>query len=57
MVLVPQTSLNVQEAYRSLEKFLNLEIDAVICYHGGLCEQDAKNQIKQLLQENRAKNG
>ena len=48
---VSQTSLDLAEARRSLEQFLNYDIETVICYHGGLCELDAKDQIVQLVKE------
>ncbi|MFC3884973.1 MBL fold metallo-hydrolase [Bacillus songklensis] len=48
---VPQTSLDLPKAQRSLVKFLDYEIETVICYHGGLCEWGAKDQIEQLVKE------
>lgn len=48
---VPQTSLDLPKAQQSLEKFLDYEVEAVICYHGGLCELGAKEQIRKILKE------
>jgi glyoxylase-like metal-dependent hydrolase (beta-lactamase superfamily II) len=45
---VPQTSLDWPEAMRSVAKFLDYEIESVICYHGGLCEWEAMEQIRQI---------
>ncbi|MDR4421698.1 MBL fold metallo-hydrolase, partial [Bacillus paranthracis] len=30
------TTLNIMEARQSLKKYLNLDIESVVCYHGGL---------------------
>lgn len=48
---VPQTSLDLPEAQRSLEKYLDYEIESVICYHGGLCNERVKRQIEEIVQE------
>ncbi|MGN4443795.1 MBL fold metallo-hydrolase [Bacillus cereus group sp. MYBK79-1] len=42
------TTLNVKEAQQSLKKYLNLEIETVVCYHGGLCKENIHEQIKKL---------
>lgn len=34
-------------AIQSLEKLLAFQIDRIICYHGGLCEDNAEDQLKQ----------
>jgi glyoxylase-like metal-dependent hydrolase (beta-lactamase superfamily II) len=46
---IPQTTLDLETAYKSLEQFLDLEIDQVICYHGGLFVIEDKKQLEQLL--------
>ncbi|WP_134683734.1 MBL fold metallo-hydrolase [Brevibacillus migulae] len=45
---VSQTTPDMETAMRSLQRFLELEVDAVICYHGGVCDQHAKEQIREL---------
>lgn len=30
------TTINIKEAQQSLKKYLNLDIESVVCYHGGL---------------------
>ncbi|HDR7641835.1 MBL fold metallo-hydrolase [Bacillus wiedmannii] len=40
------TTLNVKEAQQSLKKYLNLEIETVVCYHGGLCKENIYEQIQ-----------
>ncbi|MBU8852844.1 MBL fold metallo-hydrolase [Priestia megaterium] len=47
---VKQTTLNMDQAVQSLEKFLNYEIEHVICYHGGYfqgCPKEAILRIKE----------
>lgn len=46
---VSQTTLDMKTAINSLEKFLDLDIEKVICYHGGLCSIKDKKQIEDLL--------
>jgi glyoxylase-like metal-dependent hydrolase (beta-lactamase superfamily II) len=46
---IPQTTLDLKTAIDSLEKFLDLDIEKVICYHGGLCNIKDKKQIRDLL--------
>jgi glyoxylase-like metal-dependent hydrolase (beta-lactamase superfamily II) len=46
---VPQTTLDMKTATASLEKFLDLEIETVICYHGGVCAIKEKKQLENLL--------
>jgi glyoxylase-like metal-dependent hydrolase (beta-lactamase superfamily II) len=45
---VQQTTLDMGMALLSLEKFLDLDIDSVICYHGGLCNENVKEQLQNL---------
>jgi glyoxylase-like metal-dependent hydrolase (beta-lactamase superfamily II) len=44
-----QTTLDLKTAIDSLQKFLELDIEKVICYHGGLCNIREKKQIEDLL--------
>ncbi|EJQ12664.1 hypothetical protein IE3_03073 [Bacillus cereus BAG3X2-1] len=43
-----QTTLDIKEARNSLKKYLNLEINSVVCYHGGLSKGDINAQIQKL---------
>lgn len=43
-----QTTLDIKEARNSLKKYLNLEINSVACYHGGLSKGDINAQIQKL---------
>lgn len=48
---VQQTTLDMDAAVKSLEKFLDLEIDNVICYHGGVCTDNPKAQIRSIIEK------
>ena len=43
-----QTTLNILEARRSFKKNLNLDIESVVCYHGGLSKGNIKIQLQNL---------
>lgn len=47
---VPQVTHDVETAVQSLQKFSGLQPDAVVCYHGGLCKENAKEQLQALLE-------
>lgn len=46
---VPQTTPDMETAKRSLQKLLNYDIEQVICYHGGLCRSNIKEQLQKLI--------
>jgi glyoxylase-like metal-dependent hydrolase (beta-lactamase superfamily II) len=46
---VPRHTLDMDMATNSLQKFLNLDIDQIICYHGGLYKLTNKNELEDLL--------
>ncbi|WP_276353203.1 MBL fold metallo-hydrolase [Cohnella caldifontis] len=48
---VPQTSLDLAEARRSVAKFLDYDIETVVCYHGGLLEWEPMEQIRRIAAE------
>lgn len=45
----PQFTLDLDEALRSVKKLKQLEIDQLICYHGGSMQKDITGQLEQLL--------
>ncbi|GAA3326065.1 hypothetical protein GCM10020331_060460 [Ectobacillus funiculus] len=46
---VPQTTPDMKTAINSLKKvFLHLDIETVICYHGGLCNITEKKTTRKL---------
>jgi glyoxylase-like metal-dependent hydrolase (beta-lactamase superfamily II) len=47
----PATALDPAEARRSLRKLTPFDIEAVVCYHGGLYRGDASRRIAELASE------
>ncbi|QJD83508.1 MBL fold metallo-hydrolase [Cohnella herbarum] len=48
---VPQTTLDMNAANRSIEKLLDYDIEAVICYHGGMSGVDVRDQLEKLVNQ------
>lgn len=44
-----KTTLDMNTALASLEKYLDFDIESVICYHGGICTNAPKEQIQNLV--------
>ncbi|MEJ2904915.1 MBL fold metallo-hydrolase [Pedobacter panaciterrae] len=44
----PQYTLNLPAAIRSIEKLIELEINELICYHGGIVRKNVKQQLIDL---------
>ncbi|MDY0850663.1 MBL fold metallo-hydrolase [Bacillus thuringiensis] len=42
------TTINIKEAQQSLKEYLNLDIESVVCYHGGLSKGNIKIQLQNL---------
>ena len=47
---VQRTTLDMNAALSSLAKYLEFDIESVICYHGGLCMNTPKEQIQNLVE-------
>lgn len=45
-----QATPDMGEAIASMQKFLNFDIEKVICYHGGLCADNVNQQLRELAQ-------
>ncbi len=43
------TTLNIMEARQSLKKYLNLDIESVVCYHGGLSKGEYKDSTSKFV--------
>lgn len=48
---VQRNTLDMDVAHHSLEKFLDLDIEKAICYHGGLSHVDVNDQLKNLVEQ------
>ncbi|WP_426450176.1 MBL fold metallo-hydrolase [Paenibacillus sp. S-38] len=46
---IAYNTLDMDAAMRSLQKLTALEIDRIICYHGGLCSEGAQTQLLELV--------
>ena len=47
----PGATMDVPTARRSVRKLASLEVRSVICYHGGVVEDDATGQLRRLADE------
>lgn len=47
----PHSTLDMNKAFRSLEKYLDFDIKSVICYHGGLSTDNVKEQLQKLVRK------
>ncbi|MDH6348500.1 MBL fold metallo-hydrolase [Brevibacillus sp. 1238] len=45
------TTPDMDAARRSLKKYADLDLEAVVCYHGGVCKGNVREQIVKLGQE------
>jgi len=43
------TVLDLKEARLSLKKYLDLDIESVVCYHGGLTKVNINEQIQKVI--------
>lgn len=48
-IALAQYTLDIEEAKRSIKKFLEYDIDRIICYHGGIYENEIKKHLKTLI--------
>jgi glyoxylase-like metal-dependent hydrolase (beta-lactamase superfamily II) len=48
VIALPQYTLDINEAKKSVEKLLNYDINRMICYHGGIYERDIVNALKRI---------
>ena len=46
---MPQFILNVQDAQNSVRKLFNYDIEAILCYHGGLYEGDINDSLESVI--------
>ncbi len=46
---VPQFTPNLEQALSSLNKFRELDVDTVVCYHGGIFKGDFQQRLDELV--------
>ncbi|WP_373689079.1 MBL fold metallo-hydrolase [Clostridium sp. YIM B02551] len=49
-IALPQYTLDLKEAKKSVEKFLNYDIKRIICYHGGIYENGTNDALRKVLE-------
>jgi glyoxylase-like metal-dependent hydrolase (beta-lactamase superfamily II) len=47
----PSMTLEMSTAIQSIRSLANLEIDTIVCYHGGVVSEDANGQLRRVIQE------
>jgi len=47
----PSMTLDMRPAMQSIRRLADLEIDTIVCYHGGVVSEDANGQLQRVLQE------
>ena len=47
----PPLTLDVRAAVRSVRRLADLEIDIIVCYHGGVVGEDASGQLRRVVRE------
>lgn len=51
---VQRNTLDMNTALRSVEKFLDFDIESVICYHGGFCNDHVKDQLQSIVAQTKS---
>jgi glyoxylase-like metal-dependent hydrolase (beta-lactamase superfamily II) len=47
----PSMTLDMRAALQSLRTLADLDIDTIVCYHGGVVSEDANGQLQRVIQE------
>src|SRR5215211_3174754 len=47
----PSMTLEMRTALQSMRRLADLDIDTIICYHGGVVSEDANGQLRRVIQE------
>jgi glyoxylase-like metal-dependent hydrolase (beta-lactamase superfamily II) len=47
----PSVTLDTAEAARSVRRLAELDVETVVCYHGGVVDEDANGQLRSLVQD------
>jgi glyoxylase-like metal-dependent hydrolase (beta-lactamase superfamily II) len=53
----PSMTLDVREAARSVSRLAVLDVQAIVCYHGGVVGEDANGQLRRVVQETSSEHG
>ena len=47
----PSMTPEMRRALQSIRRLADLEIDTIVCYHGGVVGEDANGQLRRVIQE------
>src|ERR687898_156769 len=47
----PSMTLEMGTAIQSIRRLADLEIDTIVCYHGGVVSEDVNGQLRRVIQE------
>jgi glyoxylase-like metal-dependent hydrolase (beta-lactamase superfamily II) len=47
----PSMTLEMRTAIQSIRRLADLEIDTIVCYHGGVVGEDANGQLRRIVQQ------
>jgi glyoxylase-like metal-dependent hydrolase (beta-lactamase superfamily II) len=47
----PPVTLDTDEAARSVRRLAELDVETIVCYHGGLVSEDANGQLRRVVEE------
>ena len=47
----PSMTLGMRQAVQSIRRLADLEIEMIVCYHGGVVREDANGQLRRVVQE------
>jgi glyoxylase-like metal-dependent hydrolase (beta-lactamase superfamily II) len=47
----PPVTLNTDEAARSVKRLAELDVETIVCYHGGVVSEDANGQLRRVAEE------
>ena len=53
----PSMTLEMRTAIQSIRRLADLEIDTMVCYHGGVVSEDANGQLRRVVREASADRG
>ena len=47
----PSVTLDMRTATQSVKRLADLDVDTIVCYHGGVVSEDANGQLRRVIQE------
>jgi glyoxylase-like metal-dependent hydrolase (beta-lactamase superfamily II) len=50
----PAVTMDTDEAARSLRRLAELDVETIVCYHGGVVDKDANEQLRRVVEESSA---